>query len=135
MSKSLLKRQAMPAPSINKNSPIAVLGAGSWGSALALLLAQNGNSVKLWCKDSDLARTIRSEKMNPRYLSGFIFPENILVSDQLSEVLNGVDDILIMVPSHAFREVLLEVKNIASSSLRIAWGTKGFGSKHLSLAR
>lgn len=115
----------MPVQSINKKSPIAVLGAGSWGSAMALTLARNANFVKLWCKESALAEAIRVEKKNSRYLPGFIFPENIEVSDQLSEVLNGVDDILIVVPSHAFREVLLEVKKLASPNVRIAWGTKG----------
>lgn len=115
----------MLAPSINKHSPIAVLGAGSWGSALALTLAHNGHAVKLWCKESALAQTIRSERKNTRYLQGFIFPEHIFVSDQLSEVLDGVRDILIVVPSHAFREVLVEIKKIAPPNPRLAWGTKG----------
>jgi glycerol-3-phosphate dehydrogenase (NAD(P)+) len=119
------KRQAMKAPSINKNSPIAVLGAGSWGSALALTLARNGNAVKLWCKESDLAHEIHSTRINSRYLPGFIFPENIVVFNELSECLTGVSDILIVVPSHAFREVLTEIKKFASPPVRIAWGTKG----------
>jgi len=106
------------------DSPITVIGAGAWGTALALLLARNGNTVRLWGNDPAQLADLQTDRENRHYLPGFPFPENLHVVSDLKESLEGVRDILIVVPSHAFRDVLEEIKPYVKEP-RIAWGTKG----------
>ena len=81
----------------------AVLGAGSWGTALAMLLADNGYPVKLWAHHSDHAEAMQQQRSNERYLPGISFPGNLEVSADLQQTVEQADTILIVVPSHAFR--------------------------------
>jgi len=104
--------------------PIAVIGAGAWGSALTLLLARNGNNVRLWDRQEALLESIHLHRENQRYLPGFTFQDNVHVAMTLPELLEGVKDILIVVPSHAFREVLQTIHPLIDQP-RIVWGTKG----------
>lgn len=110
------------APILDK--PIAVIGAGAWGSALALLLARNGNIVRLWSHQTEHLRDLSNTRENQEYLPGFLFPENIQVILTLSEALLDVEDILVVVPSQGFRNVLELIRPIVEQP-RIAWGTKG----------
>jgi len=80
--------------------PIAVLGAGSWGTALALQFARSGRSVRLWGRDREQLQTIDANRCNNRYLPGAGFPENIHVVMDLQECVAGARDVLISVPSH-----------------------------------
>ncbi len=105
--------------------PIIVLGAGSWGTALALLLARNRRVVRLWCRNADRARIIDRNRVNARYLPHHPFPENLQVTSDLQQCLSGVQDVLIAVPSFAFAEMLERIKPFATPKLRIAWATKG----------
>jgi glycerol-3-phosphate dehydrogenase (NAD(P)+) len=89
--------------------PIAVLGAGSWGTALALQFARSGRLVRLWGRDAAQLAEIDVERRNRRYLPGAEFPDNIHVVDSLDDCLQGVRDILISVPSHGLRETLTEI--------------------------
>jgi len=111
------------------HKPILVLGAGSWGTALALLLNRTGNDVRLWSYDEKQVELLNTLHENPAYLPGVAIPESIRISDNLEEQLDGVDDILIVVPSFAFYETLMKVKAIKPTGLRIAWGTKGIDPK------
>ncbi len=104
---------------------ITVLGAGSWGTALALLLARNGQEVRLWSYDSAHILEMRRERCNTRYLPGILFSDNLQLFTDLSSALTAVRDILIVVPSHAFPELLLKIKPFLLPESRIAWGTKG----------
>lgn len=104
--------------------PIAVIGAGSWGTALSLLLARNGNIVRLWGEQPDHLHELMSVCENRRYLPGFIFPTALHVVMTLAEALAGIQDVLIAVPSHAFRAVLQQI-NALTQKIRIVWGTKG----------
>ena len=104
---------------------IAVLGAGSWGTALAMLLARNDQTVNLWSYNAAHASLMHENRENNRYLSGLTFPEKLYVSADLEVTLKDVTDILIVVPSHAFRDTLKTIKPFISASNRVAWATKG----------
>ena len=106
-------------------TPIAVLGAGSWGTALALLLARNGNETRLWAKNPEHVQQMQQSSENTKYLPGVRFPDNLNVYSDLEVCLDGVIDILIVVPSHAFRPVLLQIKPIIGPDCRLLSATKG----------
>jgi len=106
--------------------PIAVLGAGSWGTALALQFARSGRSVRLWGRDAEQLRAIDQSRCNNRYLPGAEFPENIHVVMDLRECVAGAKDVLISVPSHGLRETLSRVAPMLDEGARICWATKGF---------
>ncbi len=105
--------------------PIAVLGAGSWGTALALVLSRQGHETRMWSNEPDHIAEMRRDGMNSRFLPDFPFPKPLSVYEDLDACLQGVTDILIVVPSFAFHEVIQRVKSYLNSANRIAWGTKG----------
>ena len=109
----------------NNTQTIAVLGAGSWGTALAMLLGQNGHQVNLWSHNAEHANLMQQTRENNRYLAGLTFPETLNISADLEKTLKDVNDILIVVPSHAFRQTLKTIKPFITNSHRIAWATKG----------
>ncbi len=109
----------------SERTPITVIGAGSWGTALALLLAGNGNPTRIWGNDIAQMRLLEKQRENKQYLPGFPFPDNLEVFTELKPSLSGVHDLLIAVPSHAFHSVLVELAQIVDEDVRIAWGTKG----------
>ena len=87
------------------NKTIAVLGAGSWGSALAMVLARNGNRVHLWGNDPAQMDNIASTRTNLPFIKGD-FPENIHVFTDLAAAVSDTNDVLIVVPTVAFLEVV-----------------------------
>ncbi len=102
-------------------SPIAVLGAGAWGTAVAVLLARNGQTVRLWDHD-----TKRLSQMNAeRLFMGVALPESLHIEMTLETAVRDVRDICLVVPSHAFRTVLTQLKSLVPSDARFVWGTKG----------
>lgn len=105
---------------------IAVLGAGSWGTALAICLAKNQQqNVRLWGHDASEIADMQKEKANTRYLPGIPLPPSIELFNNLAEAIDQINDVLIVVPSHAFREVLSLLKPYLLPTARIAWATKG----------
>lgn len=106
-------------------SAIAVLGAGSWGTALAALLAGNGQKTLLWARDAIQAAEMASTRRNPRYLSEVSFPERLQVFSDISHVVRDAEDVLVVVPTHGFRPVLREISPFLSDEARIAWACKG----------
>ena len=92
---------------------VGVIGAGSWGTTVALLAAHNA-SVTLWARRSELAATIRDRHENPAYLPGVRLPSALDASDSLVEVCDGADVVVVGVPSHGFRDVLSD----AAASIR-----------------
>jgi len=103
----------------------AVLGAGSWGTALARLLAHRGHAVSLWVYEADLAERIRHTHENDRYLPGIALPKSLQVSSDIVPVLSEVEAVLFVVPSHAARGVLAQAAPFLSSNIPIISATKG----------
>ena len=108
------------------DQPIAVIGAGSWGTALALQFARSGRRVRLWDIDAVQLAIIAAERVNTRYLPNAPFPDNIEVRDDLEPCLDNVTDIVVAVPSHGLRETLQKLQPILDDSARVCWATKGF---------
>ncbi len=107
------------------HAPLAVLGAGSWGTALAIQLARGNHPVLLWGQDPGKIRQMREKRENSPYLPGIRLPANILPESDLQLVVRHCDDILVVVPSHAFRDTLRAVAPHLAATTRIAWATKG----------
>ena len=111
--------------SIPSKSTIAVLGAGSWGTALAVLLARNGHAVVLWGHDAAHMAGMAHDRCNRVFLPDVPFPENLSVSDDLVSLARVTQHFLLVVPSHAFRAVLTALQPHVSDEAVVAWATKG----------
>nr|WP_017443845.1 NAD(P)H-dependent glycerol-3-phosphate dehydrogenase [Gayadomonas joobiniege] len=104
---------------------ICVLGAGSYGTALAIAIARNGYNVCLWGRDAEQIKQIDEHRENARYLPGIKLPPSLTVSSDLQHTVSVADKILIVVPSHAFSQTLATIKPWLQSNASIAWATKG----------
>jgi glycerol-3-phosphate dehydrogenase (NAD(P)+) len=107
-------------------APIAVLGSGSWGTALAIQFARAGKPTRIWGRDAGQREAMRVARANQRYLPDAPFPELLQVADSIDAALQGVGDVVIAVPSNAFRSLLTELAPRITSDVRVAWATKGF---------
>ncbi|MDX1434564.1 MAG: NAD(P)H-dependent glycerol-3-phosphate dehydrogenase [Gammaproteobacteria bacterium] len=105
---------------------VCVLGAGSWGTALAMLLARNGVAVVLWGRDRAHVERMAAERCNRRYLPGRSFPDALALEHDLEAALARARLVLVVVPSEGFRETLERVRASAAGLEGIAWATKGF---------
>ena len=105
---------------------IAVLGAGSWGTALAIQCARAGRETRLFGRDTAQLEQLRAHGENQRYLPGARFPTGLQVVRSLSEALNGARDLLVAVPSSAFRDLLADCRPLLQPGMRVSWATKGF---------
>src|SRR5215211_6771095 len=94
---------------------VAVIGAGSWGTALALVAAHNGHDVWLWAREPEVASQINRAHKNPYYLSSSDLPENIHATISLEAVLAGADFVLLVVPSHAMREMIERMRELINA--------------------
>jgi glycerol-3-phosphate dehydrogenase (NAD(P)+) len=108
---------------------VTILGAGSWGTALAILLARNGKPATLWSHSREHIDNMQRAGCNEHYLPDCPLPSNLSLTDNLADAVMTADDLLVAVPSHAFREVLENVKPLLRPSSRIAWATKGLETK------
>jgi len=111
---------------MEREAPVAVLGAGSWGTALAIQFARSGRPTRLWGRDRRQLEEMARERCNSRYLPGSPFPESLEVVPDLHAALDGALDVLVAVPSHAFRDVLRQIAPHLQPTTRVAWATKGF---------
>jgi len=109
-----------------KKRSFAVLGAGSWGTALALQLARTGHDVHLWGHLEDQVDPLIKDKENKFYLPGCPLPENITPTTNLELAISSSRDILIVVPSHVLRVVLEQIRPLLSNKQKVNWATKGF---------
>jgi len=105
---------------------IAVLGAGSWGTALAIQFARAIQETTLWGRADDHPELLESERQNRRYLPDIHFPDALSIEPDLEKAVRGNPDILVAVPSHVLRIMLEQVRPFLSDTHRIAWATKGF---------
>ena len=92
------------------NKGITVLGAGSWGTALAIHLARNDNTTCLWGHEPEFMNQLAQQRQNRQYLPGFEFPDTLGIESSLEAAVKTGRDVLVVVPSHAFREVLTQLK-------------------------
>lgn len=105
---------------------IAVLGSGSWGTALAIQFARTGRPVIMWGIERDEIQAMARERYNDAYLPGVSFPEALEVTMHLDDALREAEDVLVVVPSHAFRETLQRIRDSGIAPRHLAWATKGF---------
>ena len=111
---------------MTKKSTIAILGAGSWGTAVAIHLANSGHQVMLWGHDAQHILDMSRERRNTRYLPEILFPPTLTPIANLKECIQQVEHVIIAVPSHAFASVLAQIKEPLKS---LAWLTKGIDPK------
>jgi glycerol-3-phosphate dehydrogenase (NAD(P)+) len=105
---------------------LTVLGAGSWGTALAALTARNGVPTRLWGRDAAALAAMAAERCNQRYLPGIELPAELAFEGDLAKAVRGAEVVLIVVPSHAFASMLVELQPVLDAGTSIAWATKGF---------
>ncbi|MBL4762600.1 MAG: NAD(P)-dependent glycerol-3-phosphate dehydrogenase [Gammaproteobacteria bacterium] len=111
--------------SANTPQSVAVIGAGSWGTALALLLAANGHDVRLWSHNPKQVKRLVADRCNKAFLPNSPFPDNLNVTDSLRDAVDQVALVLIVVPSQTFRQMLQSLGKVVAEATPIAWGTKG----------
>lgn len=104
---------------------IAVLGAGAWGTALAVHLARQGHAVMLWEREAAQAARLQADRANPRYLPGINFPQGLAVGADLAACLQPAEAVLAVIPSAGFRDLLQRLRPLLTPAQGLAWATKG----------
>jgi glycerol-3-phosphate dehydrogenase (NAD(P)+) len=107
------------------NASMTVIGAGSYGTALAITLARNGHSVVLWGHNPAQIQTLQQDLCNQAFLPDVPFPDTLLLEADLARALAASRDVLVVVPSHVFGDVLRQLKPHLRPDARIVWATKG----------
>lgn len=107
------------------STDITVLGAGSYGTALAICLARNGHNTLLWGRDSDHVNVMAQANENAKYLDGCPFPDSLALEADLKKAVQASKNILVVVPSHAFGDMLKTIAPMLATDSKIAWATKG----------
>ncbi|MBU3950492.1 MAG: NAD(P)-dependent glycerol-3-phosphate dehydrogenase [Proteobacteria bacterium] len=108
---------------------IGVVGAGSWGTALAKLLADKGFVLDLWAFEPEVKEQIEQEKENKIFLPGFVLPKNIIPSNDLEIVVKDKDLVLVVVPSHCMRDISMKMKAFIGPDTIVVTATKGIENK------
>jgi glycerol-3-phosphate dehydrogenase (NAD(P)+) len=108
---------------------ICVLGAGSWGTAMAILIARNGHQTQLWGRSKTHMEALAKDRCNRRYLPNIPLPNGLECSSDLKHSVQNRDIVVVAVPSHAFRSTLERVAGYLDGRTRIAWATKGLDPK------
>ena len=107
------------------NASMTVIGAGSYGTALAITLARNGHPVVLWGHNPDHINALQRARCNQEFLPDVPFPDNLLLETNLSVALAASRNVLVVVPSHVFGDVLRQLKPHLRPDARVVWATKG----------
>src|SRR5215468_5486202 len=100
-----------------RNREVAIIGAGGWGTALALVAARAGQRVRLWAHSAEVASLLRQERENKIYMPGFALPDLVAPTDDIAEALTGAEVVLTVTPSHVCREVYAQM--LAHTSQRM----------------
>jgi glycerol-3-phosphate dehydrogenase (NAD(P)+) len=111
--------------------PLAIVGAGSWGTALALILASRFERIRLWVYETDLAARMIHSRQNDVYLPGFLLPANVEISTSLSETIDTAPIVLSAVPSHFLRNVYREMLPVLHPETMFVSATKGIENETL----
>lgn len=104
---------------------VACIGAGSWGTTVASLIAQNGHDVTLWCRNAELAAQITGYSVNEKYLPGIRLPDNLRATPDITESIAGAEVCVMGVPSHGWREVLRTITSELNEVRAVVSLTKG----------
>lgn len=112
---------------------VTVLGAGSWGTALAKVLGDKGHRVVLWGRREEAMRSIRESRVNEAFLPGVALPASLDATHLLDEALEGADMLLVAVPTHGLREVLPRVSTLVRQPIPVISATKGIEQETLKL--
>ncbi|MBC3381882.1 NAD(P)H-dependent glycerol-3-phosphate dehydrogenase [Serratia fonticola] len=107
------------------NASMTVIGAGSYGTALAITLARNGHPVVLWGHNPEQIQIMQRDRCNQAFLPDVPFPDTLLLETDLACALAASRDVLVVVPSHVFGDVLRQLKPHLRPDARIVWATKG----------
>jgi len=105
--------------------PIAVVGAGAWGTSLAMVLAQNGHGVHLWEYFPEYARHLQSARENTKFLPGVRIPETITITSDLAEAVQGCPDVVMVSPSQSLRSVIRRMVELGCRPERVVTASKG----------
>jgi len=111
----------------------AVLGAGSWGTSLGKVLAENGIQTTLWGLPTDPIREINEQHENPKYLSGIELPTNLRATDSLDAALEGAELVMLVIPSHVLRGVATQLAPRLPAGLPVITAIKGIENDSLML--
>jgi glycerol-3-phosphate dehydrogenase (NAD(P)+) len=104
---------------------IAIIGAGNWGTALAIVAARAGHRVHLWCRDADVASAINHDRINSRYLNSASIPASVTATNDLAEALRDAASVLFAAPSHAARELLTAASPLLDEAAIVVSVSKG----------
>jgi len=107
-------------------SGIGVIGAGSWGTALAIQLGRAGQTPMLWGREPEVIAALEQNRCNSVFLPDIPLPDSVQINADLDAVVRQHRDLLVCVPSHVFRSVLESIKPNLVHGARVAWATKGF---------
>jgi len=113
---------------VNHKSPIVVLGAGSWGTALAIHLANSGHDVLLWGNEPEHIQLLAEQRCNQQFLPDVTFPERLQLTDSIEQALASPAWVLIAIPSHAYRSFLQKNAHLFKEDIGIVWASKGLES-------
>ncbi|MDN3608427.1 NAD(P)H-dependent glycerol-3-phosphate dehydrogenase [Vibrio ostreicida] len=108
-----------------KEIALSVLGAGSYGTSLAISLARNGANVVIWGHNSEHMSRLEKDRANHQFLPDINFPDSLIIESDLGKAVQASRDLLIVVPSHVFGSVLDNIKPYLREDSRVCWATKG----------
>lgn len=113
-------------------SKIAVIGAGAWGTALAVVLARGGvHDVHLWAFEKEVLESIENRRVNRLFLDGYILPKNIHATDSFVQVLDGAETVVSAMPSHHCRRMFTEMAPHLKAQMKLVSATKGIENETL----
>ncbi len=108
-----------------KEIAMTVIGAGSYGTSLAISLARNGANVVLWGHEPEHMARLQADRENQAFLPGVSFPESLIIESNLEQAVRASRDLLVVVPSHVFGLVLKSLQPYLQPNSRLCWATKG----------
>jgi glycerol-3-phosphate dehydrogenase (NAD(P)+) len=117
--------------SAGEAADVAVLGGGSWGTALAAHLARAGARVRLWVREPEIAAAINDRRENPRYLKGVALPQGLCALTDLAEAARGAPALVVAVPSEFCRELYRRLRPLAAPGAPLVSATKGIETESL----
>jgi glycerol-3-phosphate dehydrogenase (NAD(P)+) len=106
-------------------SRIAIIGAGGWGTALGLVAARGGHTIRLWSRNGEVVESINRERVNARYLAGHELTGDVAATCEAAEALRGADVVILAAPSHATRELLRREGRFVPAESIVVSATKG----------